>query len=333
MKLSLVILVAVAFILIATTTAESFYNKNRNYLAFSDEELDEYDYDSEIYDIDVPSLPNFEGNPRDAMQYYFGDAMNDDDENDELILSVRNAIKIDPTMKEHRDSRFSMLYGIDSEEYDQNAEKYRTSLLELASILDIPVNPYITSYFELLEECQEMYDVVAAAGNPNLLDLDNVYEVLLTLDGGIEFFNYSYTMLPVDVEEYILQGVVHIDGMIRWVKSWVSSNKCRVCKELVRWVKKKACGKAGAAVCKVIAGFAAPAISPIVMKFGCGAPLNLSGHLTNLCQKGVNWIQKKAGVTDTKICKSINFGTIRIPKHNGAIFVTSAHTITIGSLC
>lgn len=295
--------------------------------------FDYYEYDNDddmiigddVY-IDMPSFSN----PRDALRYYFG---NDDadEENYQLLQDLRKSTLFNPNIAIQRQSKSQMLFGMEYDEYAEVAEYYRTDLVNVAFDLGIEYNQFTTTYSELLEEAfmtinkyhnqmsEEDYEVMAL----RLTDL---------LDGQELFLN-NYTMLPIDVEDIVLQGVINLDKMINWLSNHLLSNKCTWCKKLAAYIRGKACDTGAKAVCKVIAVAATAEFSPLVIKYGCGAPVNLNKHLSNLCQKGVTWLQGKGKIGDADLCKKISFGSINIPNHNGLIFKCSAKRIVIGSLC
>jgi hypothetical protein len=277
------------------------------------------------------NIPSFT-NPRDALSFYFGDnSPSTEEENLQFVEQLRDAAAVDKDLQQHRESKISMLFGMDVDAYTDLAEDYRKRALTFATSFDIDYSLFENTYGELIDECRERL-----INNYDLISIDKfntLADELNSLDQGRSLFAYSYSLLPVDAEDLVLQGIVNLDGMINWASSFLLSHKCQWCTKLAGYIKSKACGKAGDIICKYIGGFCAEILAPLFIKFGCGAPLNLSSHIGNLCQKGVNWIQGKGRVTDKKICQSISFGSIRLPRHNGIIFTCSAKTITIGSLC
>lgn len=341
-KLSIVSIAVVMAILMVASATASIYNK-QHFDSFLDEYEDkspfeEDEFYTEVYEEDIisgelyiPEFPEFD-TPRDALLYYFGQNPGTEEENKEFIKSVRKFAQRDVNAMLHHNSKTQMLFGLESDEYDQIAEGYRTRLVAFAEALNLEFNQFTMTYEELLDACA----VHLVEYYSEDLDIDSFQTLLNELDElylGRELFIHSYTMLSPDIEDYVLQGVVNLDGMINWTANYLKSNKCSWCKKLAGYIKSKACATAGDYVCKAIATAAAQAIAPLVIKFGCGEPLKLSKFLGNLCQKGINWIQNKTGFTDTKICQSISFGTVKIPAHNGAIFRCSAATISIGTLC
>lgn len=301
-----------------------------DYYAFDsdfDQELTAFDYsvlseEGPVIDVKIPVF----NTPRAAMEHYFHD---NTEAQHQMVRDIIKNAKFTPTALQHRASKVNMVFGMDLDDFEAVYEDYRTNLIKFATELDIQFNPFTTSYVELLVDCLNLI-TTQYAHHPQYDELMNRFE---QLEEGRELFLTSITLLPYEAEDLVLQGIINLDNAIAWLNNYISSNKCMLCKKLVDYIRKKLCGLVGDYLCKLVAGAATPVLVPILITYGCGAPINLSRHLSNLCQTGVKLLQQNFKLTDTNICKAINFGTISLPKTNGFIVISKPSYIRIGNLC
>ena len=225
------------------------------------------------------------------------------DETDRILYE--NAIA-DAAFQTSRVESIRMNYYMDVPTYDRLHAESLKNLLSVAAALKVPVT-VTNSYSSILAEIDE---VVRKQDNSDKASFAELGQQLTALHSSSYLFDGRYTVMSALKEDVIAHNAVVFGNIIQdaisWFQSYVKSNRCSWCKSFVSAVRNHACQAAANAVCQTFATAAGTAIGgalgPLISKFLCGPPINLSNILGGWCNQIVNRLQDMARVSDTCIC-------------------------------
>ncbi len=236
-----------------------------------------------------------------------------------------------------REATARTAYHMELNDYEALFAKHRTSLLDLAESLEIPVKPNAISYDALLRNCDAEVSRRERSAPKGAATFVEARMQVATLRESTYLFEGRTTLHSLIVQDAVVFGVgTQIRQALDSVVSTVQKHKCAWCKAILSYIRRAACEAAGAVICRLLCGIMGP-LGIIASKFFCGFPLYLTRVFGRWCSQGIEYVQK-ATRTDVDCLCGFTIPNMNIPattfKVLGAtVFSSSAINISIGQIC
>ena len=223
-------------------------------------------------------------------------------------------------------------------DYSTLYEHHRSSLLDLAANMDIPVELHKTSFDALLRKVDAEVSVRERRSPKGAAAFVEARVAVAALHQHAHLFQSRTTLQSLLLTDAITYGIgSQIGEAFDWVVSKVKQYKCTWCKNVVIHIQKKACAMFGKAVCTLLVSAMSGPLGAIASKFFCGFPLFLNSLFSGWCNQGVAYLQRILRITPDCIC-SFTIPTFTIPatdfKVAGvSVYKNTKREIAIGQVC
>jgi len=223
-------------------------------------------------------------------------------------------------------------------DYNALFEQHRTSLLDLAASVEIPVHVNSVSFDALLRKVDAEVSVRERRSPKGAAAFVEARVTVAALHQNAHLFRARSTLHSLVIQDAVMFGVQdQIGQAFDWIVSKIQANKCTYCKAVYSFIIKKACQAAGSAICKMLIAAATGPIGVILGKYLCDAPLFMSKILGGVCDAAVTALLTKARITAECVC-SVTVPTFSIPATDfkvlgASVFKMDKRTIAIGLIC
>jgi len=230
-------------------------------------------------------------------------------------------------------------YHMELNDYEALFDKHRSSLLDLASSLNVPVTLHATSFDALLRKIDaEVFQRERRSPKGAVSSFVEARVAIAALHESSHLFRSRTTLHSLLVQDALVFGIgSQIGEMIDWTVKKVQQYKCTWCKAVLNFMKTKACEAAGTAMCTLLVGAMSGPLSVVASRFLCKFPLYLGKLFGSWCTQGVTWIMAKAGLTDECLCgfriPSFSIPATEFEVMGMSVFKSSKKTIAIGPIC
>jgi len=230
-------------------------------------------------------------------------------------------------------------YHMELNDYEALFDKHRSSLLDLASSLDMPVENNRVSYQALLRKVDvEVAQRERRSPKGAATSFVEARVAIAALHEHTHLFNGRSTMHSLIVQDAIVYGVGEdIGKAFDWVVKNLNQHKCYWCKAVVIQIRRSLCQAAGKAICGLLVGLLSGPLGVVTNKFLCGFPVYLNSIFSGWCIQGVAFIQDKLSLSNDCLC-SFSVPNFVIPATDFkvlgvSVFKSSRHDIQIGQIC
>ena len=223
-------------------------------------------------------------------------------------------------------------------DYSALFEHHRSSLLDLAAEMNIPVQVNKISFDALLRKVDAEVSVRERRAPKGAAAFVEARVAVAALHQNAHLFQSRSNLHSLLVSDAIVYGVgTQIGKAFDWMTVKIKENKCKWCKSVVDFFIKKACDAAGKALCMLLVSLAVPPLGAIIAKLFCDFPLYLGKLLGSWCTAGIKWLQDKTRMTSDCMC-SFTIPTMTLPATNFAtlgvtIFSSTKRVIALGQVC
>ena len=223
-------------------------------------------------------------------------------------------------------------------DYSALFEHHRSSLLDLAAEMNIPVQVNKISFDALLRKVDAEVSVRERRAPKGAAAFVEARVAVAALHQNAHLFQSRSNLHSLLVSDAIVYGVgTQIGEMLDWVVSKVKQYKCSWCKAVVASIIKGLCNVAGKAICTLLVGTLTGPLAPLGSKFLCDFPVYLSTLFTQWCTTGVNWLRNRLRLSDDCMC-SFTIPSFTIPATDFtvagvSVFKSAKKTIAIGQVC
>jgi len=224
------------------------------------------------------------------------------------------------------------------DDYSALFEQHRSSLLDLAASVDIPVQVNKISFDSLLRKVDAEVSLRERRSPKGAAAFVEARVAVAALHQNAHLFQSRSTLHTLLVQDAVMYGVgEQIGQAFDWVVAKIKDYKCTWCKTVANYIVRSACTAFGNAVCGLLVSAMTGGLGAIASKFFCGFPLYLSSLFTTWCRQGMALLQKKLRVTPDCLC-SFSIPSFTIPatdfKVAGlSLFKSTKRVIALGQIC
>ncbi len=237
-----------------------------------------------------------------------------------------------------RENTARTVYHMELNDYEALFAKSRSSLLDLAESVQVPVVLHSTSYASLMKSIDAAVTAGERASPKGTASFVEARVSLAALRESAYLYEGRTTLHSLIVQDAITYGVgSQIAEAFDWVVMKVRTYKCAWCKSIVTFIRRAACVAAGDAICVLMTTAMGGPVGLIASKFFCGFPLYLGRLFATWCTQGVQWLQKQTRVTDECLC-AFTVPQMLIPATTFTVlkmtvFSSPQRAVTLGQIC